>query len=112
MRRLLRQDGVIALRSLVLLELTVALHHPGVVHADQRVLATAGIEDHPRIAGILTLQDVGPEQVFVMLGRLLSPVHLLDHRPSSFLQQVDGLLVVGGAIRGVEIGRASCRERV
>ncbi len=66
MCRLLRQNGVVPFLALVFLELPVVLHHPGVVHADQGVLATLCIEDDLRVTGILTLQDFGPELVFVL----------------------------------------------
>ncbi len=73
MSRLLRQYGVVPLRGLVLLKLPVAFHNPGVVHADQGVLATTGIEYDLGVPRILTLHDIGPKQVFIMLWRLLPP---------------------------------------
>ncbi len=91
------ENGAAAFGAFVFFKLAVFFNHLCVVHADEGVFAVAAIDDDLGEDGVVAFEDVGPKQVFFVVGWLHAFVDAGVHGPAVAFEALDGLFVVGFA---------------
>ena len=73
----------------------------GVLHGDDDLLASGGIDAEDGKTGVCLCKDVLPEQELVVLGRFHARMGALDDRPSVAVETVDEHLIVAFLTVGI-----------